>query len=161
MALHQQDLVPGSGDQLLTLDDTTGLQWLNLTTTATRSYQDVLADFGGLLGTYGFRYATLTEVTDLLTHFGITSSLTPISSNALPIETFIEFMNGKSATNGTTLSVKALFKQNSVPSSANTPVLGISMILNKAMPGGSMDSTLIGKAGVGAPDVCSFLVKPA
>ena len=34
MALHQQDLVPGSGDQLLTLDDTTGLQWLNLTTTA-------------------------------------------------------------------------------------------------------------------------------
>ena len=160
MALIQQDLIPGRGDQLITLDTDPRLRWLNLTATANRSYQDVLADFGGFMGTYGFRYATVAEVTDLLTHFGITSSPTPVATNATPIETFIQFMNGKSATNGAALSVRALFKQATVPSSPNTPVLGILMQLNKTMPGGSMDSTLIGKAGVGAPDVSSFLVKP-
>lgn len=161
MALIQQNLIPGSGDQLVTLDTNTSLRWLNLTTTANRSYQEVLADFGGFIGTYGFRYATIAEVTDLLTHFGITSSPTPIPANAMPIETFIQFMNGKSAANGTNLSVSALFKQATAPSSPTTPVLGIFMQLNKTMPGGSMDSTLIGKAGVGAPHVSSFLVKPA
>ena len=64
MALIQQDLVPGSDDQLLTLDTDTNLQWLHLTATANRSYQEVLADFGGFLGN-GFRYATVTEVTGI------------------------------------------------------------------------------------------------
>jgi hypothetical protein len=159
VALIQQDLVPGSGDQLLTLDTDTNLQWLNLTATANRSYQEVLADFGGFMG-IGFRYATVTEVTGLLDHFSITPSPTPISANAIPIETFIKFMDGKSAANGINLSVSGLFKQTTTPSSPNTPVLGIFMLLNKAIPGGSMDSTLIGKAGVRLPNVSSFLVKP-
>ena len=104
---------------------------VELTTTATRSYQDVLADFGGLL-TYGFRYATLTEVTDLLTHFGITSSPTPDQQQRLAYRNVYRVYEWEKRCNGTTLSVKALFKQNSVPSSANTAVPGISMILNKS-----------------------------
>lgn len=161
MPLIQQDLVPGSGDQLLTLDTDSNLQWLNLTVTAGRSYQEVLADFGGLMASYGFRYATITEVTGLLGRFGITGSPTQIPANAVPIETFIEFMNGKSAAGGANLSVSALFEQTAIPSSPSTPVLGILMQLNKIMPGGSMDSTLIAKAGVPLPNVSSFLVKSA
>ena len=62
MSLIQADLVPGSGDQLITYDTETNLQWLNLTATANRSRNEVLAGFGGFTTTYGFRYATGAEV---------------------------------------------------------------------------------------------------
>jgi hypothetical protein len=96
-------LVPGSGDQLITYDTDTNLQWLNLTATANRSVNEVLAGFGGFTTTYGFRYATGGEVGSLLQHAGISKGLTEpafISSandqrNHIGVEVLQDLMNGK------------------------------------------------------------------
>jgi hypothetical protein len=45
-ALVEQDLFT-AGDGLLTLDDATGLLWLDLTETTGLSMDDILADIGG------------------------------------------------------------------------------------------------------------------
>ena len=72
MALIQADFLPGRGDQLLTFDSSTGLEWLNLTVTANRSYIDVLSGFGGFIGAFGFQYATPNQVGTLYKHAGVT-----------------------------------------------------------------------------------------
>lgn len=59
-ALIEVDLFT-AGDGLLTRDTATGLEWLDLTATTGRSYQQVLADVGGWRS-LGFRHATGTEV---------------------------------------------------------------------------------------------------
>ena len=69
--LIQRDLVPGSGDGLLTLDDETGLEWLDVTATLGLSFDDVSAKLvpGGDLE--AFRYAHDDEVRVLWEHAGI------------------------------------------------------------------------------------------
>ena len=103
MALVQNDLVPGSGDQLLTLDTDTNLEWLNLTATAGQSYLDVLGGFGGFIGTLGFDFATGAQVGELFAHANISKGLsepafTP-SPNDIPnhngIQTLQDLMGGK------------------------------------------------------------------
>lgn len=100
MALMQKDLLPGRGDQLLTLDDATGLEWLNLTVTANHSYLDVLAGFGGFIGAFGFRYATSTEVGTLYANAGIRKLSGPgpgiDEATHYGIEVLQDLMNGKS-----------------------------------------------------------------
>ena len=103
MSLIQADLVPGSGDQLITYDTETNLQWLNLTATANRSRNEVLAGFGGFTTTYGFRYATGAEVGELFRHAGVSKGLdepqfvlTPTTErNHIGIEMLQDLMNGK------------------------------------------------------------------
>jgi hypothetical protein len=103
MSLIQADLVPGSGDQLITYDTETNLQWLNLTATANRSRNEVLAGFGGFTTTYGFRYATGNEVGNLFRHAGISKGMDepPFLSSAndqrnhIGIEILQDLMNGK------------------------------------------------------------------
>src|SRR5574338_545976 len=99
MALVQQNLVPGTGDQLITLDTQTNLEWLNLTATANLSYLEVLGGAGGYTTTYGFRYATGAEIALLLQHAGITkygiTQVVPFpQSNHVAMETLIQLMNG-------------------------------------------------------------------
>lgn len=67
--LVSQDLL-NSGDGLLTLDTSTGLQWLDLTQTTNISYNSILDGYGGWLG-MGFRYATSNEVVNLYQAAGI------------------------------------------------------------------------------------------
>ena len=63
-ALIEQDLF-AAGDGLITFDDQTGLEWLDLTETTNLSYNDVETDGGGWLS-LGFRHATGAEVCDLM-----------------------------------------------------------------------------------------------
>ena len=59
-----------AGDNLITRDTVSGLEWLDLTVTASRSY-DVIASMMDSGGTYeGWRYATPGEVVILLDHSG-------------------------------------------------------------------------------------------
>jgi len=100
VALIQLDLIPARGDQLLTLDSDTRLEWLNLTVTANHSYLEVLAGFGGFIGSFGFQYATNSQVTTLYRHAGVSklSGPTPTVDNAnhYGIEVLQDLMNGKS-----------------------------------------------------------------
>src|SRR5262245_53925791 len=100
MALIQKDLFPGRGDQLLTFDTATRLEWLNLTVTANHSYLEVLAGFGGFIGTFGFQYATSAQVATLYTHAGVTKFGGPAPGvdlkNHYGIEVLQDLMNGKS-----------------------------------------------------------------
>jgi hypothetical protein len=59
-ALIEQDLFT-PGDALLTLDDATGLRWLDLSTTVGLSFDDILANVGGW-SSMGFRHGTAAEV---------------------------------------------------------------------------------------------------
>ena len=68
------------GDRLLTLDESTGLEWLDMSMTLGMSVNDVMdALFGNtqilpLTGVYaGFRYANLSEVTHLYQEAGMTN----------------------------------------------------------------------------------------
>lgn len=68
-----------SDDRLLTLDESTGLEWLDMSMTLGKSVNDVMDSLFGntdilpLAGVYaGFRYATLSEVTHLYQEAGMT-----------------------------------------------------------------------------------------
>lgn len=64
-----------AGDGLITLDDVTGLEWLDLTETVGLSQSSVQAelDSGGQFE--GWRYASTAETVDLWENFGITMTL--------------------------------------------------------------------------------------
>ena len=98
MTLSQLDLIPGSGDQLLTLDSETDLEWFNLTATANKSYFQVLAGFGGFIGAHGFAYGTAGQVSTMFKHAGITRQFSAPPStdmvNFLGVQTLAHFMNG-------------------------------------------------------------------
>jgi hypothetical protein len=58
------------GDNLITQDTISGLEWLDLTATADRSYLDVSSQFGIGQEFEGWRYATAEEVTGFWDAFG-------------------------------------------------------------------------------------------
>ena len=60
-----------TGDNLITLDTITGLEWLDLTETRNISRDYVLTQFGSGGEFAGYRYATSAEVVDLWSNFGI------------------------------------------------------------------------------------------
>jgi hypothetical protein len=99
MALVQLDLIPGRGDQLLTFDSDTGLEWLNLTATANMSYLEVLGGAGGFIGSFGFRYGAGGQVATLFKHAGVSKlgGPTPAVDNAnhYGILVLQDLMNGK------------------------------------------------------------------
>lgn len=67
------------GDSAITFDTKTGLEWLDLTVTQGRfSYDSIQVELLPGKEFYGFRYATKTEVDNLLSEFGI--SLHPLTS---------------------------------------------------------------------------------
>ncbi len=171
MAIIQQNLVPATGDHLITLDTETNLEWLSLDATANLSYLEVLGGAGGYTSTYGFRYATGQEIGLLHQHAGITkyglSQVVPFpQSNHVAMETLIELMGGI-ALNSSTSSGSVLvqtqgmmkFRGPGVP----TPIMPMSVVqlwLFKNNPGSSYaDSNPVGNAGKRAPEIASYLVR--
>ena len=68
-----------AGDDLITRDTTSGLDWLDVTETGNRSYDDVSSQLGAGAEFAGFRYATQAEVTDLFNQFGLPFGFMPMS----------------------------------------------------------------------------------
>lgn len=98
MALIQQDLLPGTGDHLITFDTETNLEWLSLTRTLNFSISDVKKGAGNYIPTHKFRYATTSELAVLWNHAGITSfgpgQSVSDSRNSEGIKTLIGLMGG-------------------------------------------------------------------
>lgn len=82
------------GDQLLTKDTSTGLEWLDITATAGIDY--LAADLTVYVTAQGFRHATQAEVATLLASFGITTYGTS-AANLLPVQTALSFMGNLGA----------------------------------------------------------------
>ncbi|MBV6469122.1 MAG: hypothetical protein NBKEAIPA_01007 [Nitrospirae bacterium] len=171
MALVQQNLVPGTGDHLITLDTETNLEWLSLDATLNLSYLEVLSGAGGYTTTYGFRYATGAEIALLLQHAGITKyGLTQVvpfpQSNHVAMETFIELMGGvslyPSVTSGSVLiqtQGMMKFRGAGVPS-PTVPMSASQLWLFKNNPNSSYaDTNPAGPAGKRAPEIASYLVR--
>ncbi|RDH82473.1 MAG: hypothetical protein DIZ80_09280 [endosymbiont of Galathealinum brachiosum] len=59
-----------SGDNLITLDTSSGLEWLDLTATSNRSYNTINSSFGENQEFEGWRYATYSEVGTFWDAFG-------------------------------------------------------------------------------------------
>jgi hypothetical protein len=171
MALVQQNLVPATGDRLITLDTETNLEWLSLSRTTNLSYLDVLGGAGGYTTTYGFRYATGQEISLLHQHAGITkygiSQVVPFpQSNHVAMETLIELMGGV-ALNASTSSGSVLvqtqgimkFRGPGVPT-AMMPMSVVQLWLFKNNPASSYsDSNPAGPAGTRFPEIASYLIR--
>jgi len=80
-ALTGVDLL-SSGDQLLTRDTSTGLDWLDLTATINVAPEDILNGSGGWRG-MGFRYATISEVSQLFLDTAPGTFINNVYPNAL------------------------------------------------------------------------------
>ena len=171
MALVQQNLVPGTGDHLITLDTETNLEWLSLNATANLSYMDVLGGAGGYTTTYGFRYATGQEISLLHQHAGITKfGLTQVvpfpQSNHVAMETLIELMGGvalyPSVASGSVLvqtQGMMKFRGTGIPTPM-TPMSVVQLWLFKHNPTSSYaDSNPAGPAGNRAPEIASYLIR--
>ncbi len=169
MALIQQDLVPGSGDQLLTFDTETNLQWLNLTVTAGRSYQEIIGGFGRFTTTYGFQYADGTQIGELCGHAGITKGLTEPALTPSPNDTknhrgteiLQNFMNGKFLV-GSVVHSRGIMRPPAPPPNVPMPILGtIHLFLNLLDPILSHTESEGPTASpqVGDPEIGSYLVR--
>lgn len=171
MALIQQDLVPGSGDQLLTYDTDTNLQWLNLTATAGRSYQEVMGGFGSFTTTHGFQYADGGQIGELCGHAGITKGLTEPALTPSPndaknhqgIQTLQDFMNGKTFHAGTSvLNTRGIMKPPAPPPDVPTRILGtLRLFLSLLNITGSHAESEGPTASpqIGDPEIGSYLVR--
>lgn len=168
MALIQQNLVPGTGDHLITLDTDTNLEWLSLNATANLSYLDVLGGAGGYTTSYGFRYATIPELMALWNHAGITRiggpDMTDPNGNSAGIDKLIKLIGGATTypdtntiqTQGIITALPApghpalgrlwFFIKNPADSYADTD------ILPTTPPGGTPENTR-------NPEVASYLVR--
>lgn len=171
MALIQQDLVPGSGDQLLTYDTDTNLQWLNLTATAGRSYNEVMGGFGGFTTTHGFQYADGAQISDLRLHAGITKGLTEPALTPSPndaknhqgIQTLQDLMNGKTLHGSTfVVNTRGIMKPPAPPPNVSAAILGtIRLFLSLLNITGSHTESEGPTANphVGDPEIGSYLVR--
>lgn len=171
MALIQADLIPGRGDQLLSLDSSSGLEWLNLTVTANRSYIEVLSGFGGFIGTFGFQYATPRQVATLYKHAGVTKFGGPQAgfdlANHFGIEVLQDLMNGKSMgpvsfPQSTSVDTAGMVKTGGV--GIPSPLMPVEIMqthLNKAEPEKAYTDVgaLTQKAGDRSPRIGSYLVR--
>lgn len=72
----------------ITRDTDTGLDWLDLTETVGRSYDDVSSSFGLGQEFYGWRYATNTEVEDLFNQ--MFENFVPTYANGSPGRSFLK-----------------------------------------------------------------------
>ncbi len=169
MALIQQDLVPGSGDQLLTFDTDTNLQWLNLTVTAGRSFNEVMGGFGGFTTTHGFQYADGGQISTLCSHAGITKGMTEPAFTPSPndaknhhgTEMLQNFMNGKTLI-GSVVHTRGIMKPPAPPPNVSAAILGtIRTFLNLLnIPGSHTDSEgPTANPQVGDPEIGSYLVR--
>ena len=59
-----------AGDNLITKDTNNGLEWLDLTATSSRSYNDISSKLGADQEFDGWRYATTTEISGFFDSFG-------------------------------------------------------------------------------------------
>jgi len=171
MALIQQDLVPGSEDHLLTFDTDTNLQWLNLTATAGRSYQQVMGGFGDFTTAHGFHYADGSQIRELCEHAGITKglsepALTPSPNDARNhqgIQTLQNLMDGKvlhAATN--VITSRGIMKPPAPPPDVPTRILGtLRLSLSLLNPTGSHAESEGPAASpqTGDPEIGSYLVR--
>lgn len=97
-AFTEKNLVPLSGDTLLTVDTSTGLEWLDVTATGGMTWD------GAELAYPGFRHATKAEVIALVEAFGInwsSSEVWTVANNG-PVQMMLSLMG-------------------TLPGSANTP----------------------------------------
>lgn len=78
-----------TGDNGLTVDTVTHLEWLDLTYTSGQSYNDVLSQVGVAGAFAGFRYATVDDVTTLFEDAGIPDVGGISSGNYVPVNNLL------------------------------------------------------------------------
>ena len=121
-ALIETDLVPGSGDGLLTLDTDTNLEWLDLTETINLSFNEISGGAGGYTTILGFRYATHEEVTALYLTAGVTEfGLVQLPSNIPAAEQLLDLMGCITVCSGTLFGANGLTSTSFAPNTHSNP----------------------------------------
>ena len=111
--LSEVDLVPGSGDGLVTLDAASGLYWLDLPETTNLSVPDVLGGAGSWVGN-GWRYATAPEICALFAAYAVAVPVCGSSQGGLVTGDVLSTIQGfLGVTNDAILRVTSGFYQDS------------------------------------------------
>jgi len=156
--LFERDLINGSGDGLITLDTSTGLEWLDLTASTNRSYVDISTQFEAGGAYEGFRYATNDEVQMLFTIAGISDDFT--IANYIPAVELVSLL-GSTSSNSSQTWARGL---------SGTEYSSFSSTTHYWMPdieirssGGTANADVNGFASLGysAPSIGSWLVREA
>ncbi len=92
-ALHSKD-DPVFGPGSITYDDTSGLEWLELTASDWISYNYIITQFGPGGAFEGWRHATLVETNELAIHAGIDINIGGTTTNFGPTSHLIGLING-------------------------------------------------------------------
>jgi hypothetical protein len=79
-------------DGLVTRDTTSSLEWLDLTATQNKSYQDVIGGYGSYTTTHGFRVATHSEVRQLFQNLGLTNQWADIPGYITGVTELLRFL---------------------------------------------------------------------
>ena len=80
-----------ANDSLITLDTTTGLEWLDISETTLVSYNDIRANATGLFD-YGFRIANRYEIQSLFSSAGITQGPPRSITNTPGVQLLIDYL---------------------------------------------------------------------
>ena len=89
--LQERDLVPDSGDALVTFDELTGLEWLDVPETQGISFDELAGDQDGFL-TQGWRQAVGAEVCDIFTNFALAPETCPGPEREIIFQDFASFL---------------------------------------------------------------------
>jgi hypothetical protein len=149
---------PKFGNNSITVDTDTGLQWLKVSLSANRTYNDVAGQFevGGDFA--GFRYAPSAEVASLFNAFGLVSGLAG--------NTQAQFMNIFGATTFQE-SFPEVFGLASISSNGLVPVYGLDFyrdFVNDPLNGEPSYQIILGSTQFNpaytSPEYGSWLVQP-
>ena len=138
------------GDERLTRDTQTGLDWLDLTVTDNKSINDIFVSHFGNLDGLGFRLATLNEVATLFTHAGAIGDPFVVTTNAanLPIAQYMMSLLGDTSAPYGFSTVDIHFMEGRVLSPAGGLRLGAAETYGPLDPGGRSGTATIQVQGV-------------
>ena len=161
-ALLQGDLL-NPGDQLLTIDDDTELEWLDLTATAGLSFEEVMAGAGGFTD-LGFRYATLSEVEGLFAAANIVDLFgTPTSTDSDSVFTNLSDLQALIGVTASSGGADPVLASNGIhlPDAGSAPPSVLDIVAT--VTGGPSEIALIDSTTIdsdeGIPNLGSFLVR--
>lgn len=164
-SLFERDLY-STDDALLTYDTSTGLEWLDVNFTVSRSYNEISVEFGAGGEFEGFRYASRTELLALLEITGISNTFGEYVDTGEAYRIF-DFMRlfGYTSYNevgNPVVTVRGIYDDAFAPSTHGYTSLGydISNDYTSVMIGGDFFPIFFGN-GTSADSMGHFLVRNA
>lgn len=151
---------PVFGDNSITLDTDTGLEWLDLTKSTNRSFNDVSNELGVGGNFAGFRYATIDEINTFWANAGIPNIESFTEANLEPVASLMSLI-GCTNTCSSDIVVSSIGLSGSFASISSIYMPAINQLLANTPPvgGAILISNISPITSPGYPHIGSWLVR--